>query len=620
VWLAVALFLVSTSTQLQAAVPKAETLLPNSTKGFLAVGSVDAFKEAWNKTQLGQLMQDPAMKPFVEDFQRQMQQKWTSSHQKLGITWEDLDGVPSGEVGIALILPTPTEAALAIVCDVAGHLPQANALLEKIHENLTRQKAVRSQKSVLGTNVTVFDIPRHEEEPARQMVYFIKDDLLAASDNLKVIEGILGRQAQSRQDGLDSVAAFQNVAKRCATAAGDLVPHVRWFVEPFGYVDASRAMSTTPRKKGTDMVKILREQGFDAVEGVGGFVNFSTGQHEILHRTYVYAPGNKTGERFRLAARMLKLPNGGQFIPPDWVPREVAGYAGINLDTKNAFENSKTLVNEIVGDEVFEDVLESIRTDENGPRIDIRKDVIAHLGNRVTMVSDVAQPITPKSERMVVAVNALDEKKLFEAIRNWMESDPDTRRREINGQVVWEIVDQQSELPMVTIENSPLDNEPKAEEEEEEEKPLLPNSAVTVVHGHLFVATHIDILAKILNSIGGPKLADSADYLRVEAELAKVAQSEQFGQVFTRTDDAYRGVYELLKTGRMPESESLFGRLLNTVLGEGKEGVLRTQRIDGNKLPDYDMVRRYLGPAGMTMTTEEEGWFVTGFLLNKEAQ
>jgi hypothetical protein len=56
------------------------------------------------------------------------------------------------------------------------------------------------------------------------------------------------------------------------------------------------------------------------------------------------------------------------------------------------------------------------------------------------------------------------------------------------------------------------------------------------------------------------------------------------------------------------------------MLGEGKEGVLRTQRIDGNKLPDYDMVRRYLGPAGMTMTTEEEGWFVTGFLLNKEAQ
>ncbi len=620
VWLAVALILLSLQPSSQAAVPSAETLLPNSTKGFLAIGSVDKFRDAWNKTQLGQLMQDPAMKPFVEDLKQQLQQKWAQTHQKLGIGWNDLDGVPSGEVGIGLILPSANEVAVAITADITGNLAQANALLDKVAENMATRKAVRSQKTLLGVSVTVFDIPKHEDEPARQMVYYIKDDLLVASDNIKVIEGIIGRQAASRQDSLASVPAFENITKRCTTAAGEVVPHARWFVEPFGYADAMRLSSTQPRKKGTDMLKILREQGFTAIEGLGGFVNFSTNQYEILHRTYVYAPGNKSGERFKLAARMLKFPNGGQYLPPDWVPRDVAVYAGINVDTKNAFENSKTLVNAIVGDEVFEDVLDSIRTDENGPKIDIRRDVIAHLGNRITLVSDVAMPITPKSERMVVAINALDEKKLFEAIKNWMETDPDTRRREINGQVVWEIVDQEAELPMVTIENSPLDNEVKAEEEEEEEKPLLPNSAVTVVHGHLFIATHIDILAKVLNSIGGPKLADSADYLRVEQEVHKLQQPEQFGMVFTRTDDAYRGVYELLKTGRMPESESLFGRRLNSMLGEGKEGVLRTQRIDGSKLPDYDMVRRYLGPAGMTMTSEEEGWFVTGFTLNKEAQ
>ena len=70
----------------------------------------------------------------------------------------------------------------------------------------------------------------------------------------------------------------------------------------------------------------------------------------------------------------------------------------------------------------------------------------------------------------------------------------------------------------------------------------------------------------------------------------------------------------------MPEAESMIGKLLNSMLGEGKEGVLRTQRIDGSKLPEYDMVRRYLGPAGMTMTTEADGWFLTGFTLTKEAE
>jgi hypothetical protein len=140
-----------------------------------------------------------------------------------------------------------------------------------------------------------------------------------------------------------------------------------------------------------------------------------------------------------------------------------------------------------------------------------------------------------------------------------------------------------------------------------------------VAFGQLFVATHIDILTKVLTEYeNGAKLAGSSDYLRVEAELAQLAQPEQFGQAFTRTDEAYRGVYELLRTGKMPESESLVGKLLNSMLGEGKEGVLRPQRIDGSKMPDYDMVRRYLGPAGMSMTTEPTGWLLTGFTLTKE--
>jgi hypothetical protein len=79
-------------------------------------------------------------------------------------------------------------------------------------------------------------------------------------------------------------------------------------------------------------------------------------------------------------------------------------------------------------------------------------------------------------------------------------------------------------------------------------------------------------------------------------------------------------VYELLKTGRMPESESMVGKMLNALLGEGKEGVLRAQQIDGSTLPDYDLVRRYLGPAGMTGTTEADGWMLTGFTLVKEVE
>ena len=63
---------------------------------------------------------------------------------------------------------------------------------------------------------------------------------------------------------------------------------------------------------------------------------------------------------------------------------------------------------------------------------------------------------------------------------------------------------------------------------------MLPNSAVTVAYGQMFVATHIDILAKILSDekVRG-KLSESADYLRVSGDLATIALSEQSPDVYT---------------------------------------------------------------------------------------
>ncbi len=104
----------------------------------------------------------------------------------------------------------------------------------------------------------------------------------------------------------------------------------------------------------------------------------------------------------------------------------------------------------------------------------------------------------------------------------------------------------------------------------------------------------------------------------MKAELAKFAAPESCVMAFSRTDEEYRAVYELVRAGRMPEAETMLAKVLNSVLGDGKQGVPRAQRIDGSKLPDFETVRRYFGPAGMTVATEENGWFITGFTLSKQ--
>ncbi len=332
-------------------------------------------------------------------------------------------------------------------------------------------------------------------------MYCVHEEVLIASDSLSVMEGMLGRFSGRGQDSLAALPAFSGAMARCQAEAGEMEPEVRWFIEPFGYTEAARIASPPEhRRKGTDMLKILKEQGFTAVQGVGGFVNLAIGKYELLHRTAIYAPPVKPGEdRYELAANMLDFPNGGNFEPQPWVSREVASYASFNLKPKKAFEASKTLVNAIVGDEVFEDVLKSIEEDPNGPQINIRRDLIAQLGDRATIVSDYVLPITPKSERTLFAIDVKNPDELAATIAKSMKTDPQAQRHEFNGHVIWEIVDEETDVADDHDRKQPGTRAGQATRSRKRPKErMLPSSAVTVAHGHLLVATHYDFLTKML--------------------------------------------------------------------------------------------------------------------------
>jgi hypothetical protein len=69
----------------------------------------------------------------------------------------------------------------------------------------------------------------------------------------------------------------------------------------------------------------------------------------------------------------------------------------------------------------------------------------------------------------------------------------------------------------------------------------------------------------------------------------------------------------------MPKSKSLFGQLLNDMLGDGKPGTVRAQKIDGSTLPEFDVVRRYFGTTGVVMETKSQGWYIVGLVLPRSA-
>jgi hypothetical protein len=192
---------------------------------------------------------------------------------------------------------------------------------------------------------------------------------------------------------------------------------------------------------------------------------------------------------------------------------------------------------------------------------------------------------------------------------------------EVEGFKVWEILNSQNAEEGSPDLNLSIDGiDALAEPPENEEEHHLPNSAVTVAHGYFIVATHVDFLQRILTArAADDQLATSEDVRLVQAHLDKLGADSYCLRYFSRTDEEYRPTYELIRAGRMPESESLLGKVLNRLLGPEEKDVLREQKINGAQMPEYDAVRRYFGPAGCFLRTEDDGWYATGVLLNKQA-
>ena len=619
--------------------PPSETILPATTRAWLSVPNPQGLQESFDRTQYGQLIKDPVMKPFMESFRAQLRTAGKQRLGKLGLTLEDLEKVPGGEIVMAAIEPTPGALATILLVDTTGHEAETKALLDRITQRLVEQKATKVEGAGTAAGLTTFQLPPEQNGPAtrqRQVAFATPPSALVVGDTPAVVAQVVATLNQSRKDSLATQAAFQAVMARCGKEVPTGAAPLRWFVDPLAYAKVYQAANPPREKrKGPDYVAILGRQGFDAVKGAGGVVFFDDGTYEARHHSMVYAPplpGRQplAADRFDLAARMLHFPNVDRIDPPQWVPREVSSWVAMQWDLANAFNSAESLVDDIVGEKgVFDDVIASLKEDPDGPQIDVEKDLVACLGKRISVISDYSTPIDVDSERLVIAIEASDPAKVAATVAKSMATDPDMQKVESNGHVIWEMIDRSSAIPKLEIETpggavAHADHEDDAHKRRnrlrEREEKLLPHSAVTVAHGHLLIASHRDFLERVLAASGDGSLASAADYAAVTTEMKRLFPSNSAMRSFGRAEESVRPAYEMLKQGAMPKSKSVMGQLLNGILGDGKEGSVRSQQIDGSTLPDFELIRKYFGTVGLGMESVSDGWYMAGLALPRGQQ
>ena len=339
----------------------------------------------------------------------------------------------------------------------------------------------------------------------------------------------------------------------------------------------------------------------------------------MRHNTFVYRAGP-----LQRAAKILDFPNGPALHPRAWTVPHTANYISFRWRMKEAFECIQPLVDEIAEDAVFEQMLVDIKEDSNGPQLDIRGDVVAHFGKQVTIVTACDHPIEPTSHQMFATIDLTDGLAVAIALNKAMERDPRSTQLVIAGRQVWELGTGEEEDVMddeltltVEIEGAGFGFGPMAvpTPEPEDEENDLPKLVLGVVGEQLVIASSADF-AKYVFEKNEPRaaLADAPDYRRVDGVLKRLGCTVESFRVFSRTDEAYHSTYELLRRGESLESGSLLGKLVSQAI---EPSDLETPRIDGSKLPPFDQIRPFLGPAGMSVETVDNGWLIRGCLLRK---
>ncbi|TWT43237.1 hypothetical protein [Botrimarina hoheduenensis] len=614
-----------------AAVPAVDQLLPNDSVGLLWLPNVPDFRQRWDKTQLGELAADERLDAFLEKLSQRLEEKVGGLEDKLGVTMKDFNDAASGQAAVAMLGVTsarPRAAVVALV-DATGRDQQAKELLSRIDTRLMQRGS--EKLSAAGAKITVYRVPPAEDakdKTPRTVACFHEANCVVATDNQAVAEELATRLTKPAANlpSLSQNQAYSTTRKNARLAARGVTETVVWFIDPFGYDTAARSLEpveTLPDKK--DRVTLMREQGFDAVKGVGGLIAMaSDARRDFVHHTSIYAPpkpggSGKATDRYDGALRMFELPNTAELSVEPWAPRVVASYKTIRLDLVNLFDNVGSLFSAFAGyDNAFETTMEYFENDPYGPKINLRNEIVAKLGDRVVVMTDYKKPITPESERYLMVFDARDAAAIEEPLRKWMTNDG-AELKAVDGVPYWEIVPEEELNGPVEIDGLlPLDAELDTTPREER---VFRRAAVCLHQNQLVVGSDVEFLKQALFGVTeAESLQGSIDLAATLNELKQIAPGPRCAWTFSRTDQTLGSVYELVRQGKMPESESFFGRFLNRVLTSDEQrevGAVRDQRIDGAELPPFAEVESYFGPSARSGKTEKDGWTISGVVLRR---
>jgi hypothetical protein len=613
-----------------AQVPPAEQLLPDDVVGLVTIPEWTKLTAGYGKSAWGQLWNDPAMKPFRDNFTSNFQADFlTPIERQLGVKLADFQELLRGQVTLALTPPKEGSKQFASALLLVDTRDKSEALTAKLTELRKKwtdagrdiktekirdvdfssitfssadvkgllQKAFPSAESAEETETTAGDA-----EKIQLKIGQFKSLLLIGQDE-KAIEKVLARQGGGLVTPIAEQAGYQ---KSHALLFRDSLGHGWLNFKPIYkmILDAAKAEQPepTPGMPSLSMEKILPAIGLSSLESLAARI--SNSPEGSGFDFFASVPEAQREGLFRVFTFEKK-----DAAPPAFVPADVLKFQRTRLDLGKAWTTIEAMLGKIDPSIAgLVQLLLSSAGKEQDPNFDLKKNLFGNLGDDIIQYEKAPKSTKPEdlaSAPSLTLIGSPNPTQLLDAMRLLTSllppplSSAPLKEREFLGKKIYSI----------TLAPPALGDDPDAAEGAA--APELPAAALHFAASAGYVAFSSDnaLLEDFLRSgETPPKPLRSISGLAESAQ--KVGGMENGLFTYENQAESLRITMEALKSdpegfnraiffnlsGGEEEGQSLFNRLFNVKL-----------------LPNFDRISKYFGVALVGGGSTPEGYMVKAF-------
>jgi ribosomal protein S18 acetylase RimI-like enzyme len=523
--------------------PSAMKLFPEETLLLVRTPNLSELFEQYRETATGRMVRDPQLEKFVERLYGSAGDLYTEKvAELLGVSWEELQNLPQGEVAFAIVARRDHGPAFVLLVDQGDAPSVARKLLDSAIERAQEIGGDLSTETIEGEEVTVI---RDDDNQHRNFGLFERENTIVAATDPGLLRAILRRwnadgtsaaaaTDQTDDEALDDEATLPRYGSRSLAENEKLVTMLRQCRRP---QDPPPSMIIF-----ADPIELLREfgrdsaglkvamaafpaLGIDGLEGICIAGSASTGQYDDLTHMHVLLRNPRAGVMQVIAFEP------GDTSPQPFVFAELESYIAWNWNVRASFDAITALVDRFQFEGATQEFITEKMNESLG--IDFEADVIDNLGKRFCMFAGYERPAHFRGQQSTIAVElvdpALGEKTLATIIAKFAEH---FEERQFGDVTYYAAVIEWPEELADDPPNSPC---------------------VAVMDGYLLVSGSCQLLERTVEARDGTveRLADSPDYrMMVDQVRRETPGVTPALWLYSRFEETLRQWYEVLQADR----------------------------------------------------------------------